>query len=100
MSKITSQTTLHIADLAQIPISADQAQKLATAFEETLSVVKKLTEIDTSAVKPTHQVTNLQNVWREDLVEETTMFSQAEALANATRQYQGYFVVPQVITKK
>jgi aspartyl-tRNA(Asn)/glutamyl-tRNA(Gln) amidotransferase subunit C len=94
---ITPKLVQHIAKLANIPTSSQEEEALAKAFEETLKVVEELQELDVSQVEPTSQVTGLENVLREDEVNEAKMFTQSEALAGATRQYQGFFVVPQVI---
>lgn len=93
------QTVKHIAQLAHIPITPDEEVSLAAAFEETIEVVQNLSSLDTSKVEPTHQVTGLENVWRDDIVNTEKMFSQAEALANAPQRHQGYFVVPQVLSQ-
>jgi Asp-tRNA(Asn)/Glu-tRNA(Gln) amidotransferase C subunit len=37
------------------------------------------------------------NVLREDVVEEKRMFTQEEALSNAKKTHQGFFVVDQLI---
>ncbi len=87
----------HIAQLANIPISTAEESAFAEAFTETLVVVDELNEIDVTGVEPTHQVTGLTNVTRSDEVNEVTMFTQAQALANAKNSHDGYFVVPRVI---
>lgn len=87
----------HISQLANIPITSEEEEKLATAFTETLSVVDELTSDHVSNVEPTHQVTGLENVLREDEVDESRMFTQEEALKNASSTYNGYFVVSRVL---
>lgn len=96
---ITPAQVAHIAHLANIPVSEVEKEKLAQSFTETLAVIDQLQEVDTTQVATTHQVTGLENVTRDDVVEEKRMFTQDEALANATRKHNGYFVVPQVIEK-
>lgn len=98
-NKINQSTVKHIADLAQIPISDNESKQLTTAFLETLKVVDELQEIDTSLVEPTHQVTGLKNVLRDDVVIKEQMFSQEEALSNAKNTHRGFFVVPKVLEK-
>jgi len=98
----TSDKTLsvhHIAHLANIPITDEEAKALESAFSDTLAVIKQLEDISVKNVDPTYQVTNLENVLREDTVDERKMFSQKEALANAKTTYEGYIVVPQVIAQ-
>jgi aspartyl-tRNA(Asn)/glutamyl-tRNA(Gln) amidotransferase subunit C len=89
----------HIAQLSNIPITDDEAKKLEVAFEETLQVVADLQKIDVTGVEPTFQVTGLENVLREDVVNEKKMFTQEQALANAPKKHDGFFVVPQVISQ-
>ncbi len=89
----------HIAKLANLPISSDEESVLETQLTETLTYVEMLQEIDTKNVKPTAQVTGLENVWREDVVDSTRTFSQEQALANASHVHDGYFVVPQLISE-
>ncbi len=95
----SSDTVSHIATLAAIPVSPEESEELAKGFTTTMQVVDQLSGVDTSAVEPTHQVTGLMNVAREDVVDESRMFTQEEALRNAARSYNGYFVVGQILDK-
>ncbi len=99
MSQFDSALVQHIANLASIPLKAGEAEKLAGEFESTLKVIANLRELDTSQVKPTYQVGELENVWRDDVVEKDRMFTQQQALANAPKAYKGFFAVPQIIDK-
>ncbi len=90
----------HIAQLANIPISEEESNQIAQDFSETLQVVDQLKKADVSQVEITHQVTGFKNVFREDIVKEEQSFTQKEALANAKKTYQGYFVVPYVLHNK
>lgn len=96
-SSITSQTVLHIASLAKLTVTTDQVDALAQGFSETLNVVDTLSIIDTKNIEPLHVVTDTKNVWREDEVDAQRMFTQEQALANAPKKHNGYFVVEQVI---
>ena len=87
----------HIAKLANIPITTDEAEKLASGFNSVLQVIDQLNEVDTSGVEPTHQVTGQTNITREDLVDEARMLKQEEALSNAKNTYNGYFVVDAIL---
>jgi Asp-tRNA(Asn)/Glu-tRNA(Gln) amidotransferase C subunit len=40
------------------------------------------------------------NVWREDVIDEKSMLTQAEALEGAEASYEGYFQVPLVVDKE
>lgn len=96
-NKITTQQVQHIADLANIPITDQEQANLADSFSQTLDVINELTQVDVTGVEPTHQVTGLENVLREDIVNEEIMFSQKEALANGKKIHDGYFVVERII---
>lgn len=98
-NKITKQQVQHIANLANIPVDDQEAEKLGKGFEDTLETIKDLQSIDTTEIEPTHQVTGLENVLREDVVDDSRTFSQEEALANAKQTHDGFFVVPRVIKK-
>ena len=89
----------HIAQLANIPITTEEEQKLEQAFVETMAVVEELQRVDVEGVVPTFQVTGLENVMRDDVVDEERMFTQEQALANARAKHDGFFVVPQVISQ-
>lgn len=96
----SQQQVEHIAELANIPIVPSEAKKLANDFDEILSIVENLQELDTSNIEPIHQITGLVNITRKDVVGETRMFTQEEALANASHTHQGYFLVPAVMKNK
>lgn len=99
MKQHTFSTTLveKVASLAALPLQENQVEKLQTAFEDTLAVIENLKELDITNVEPTHQVTGLTNVLREDVAPEGYSFTQAQALANAQRTHDGYFVVERVL---
>ncbi len=97
MSTITSQQVKHIAKLANIPVDDQEVDDLADAFAETLDVVANVQSVDTSTTEPTHQVTGLENVFREDVIDTTHMFTQKQALANAKETHAGFIVVPRII---
>lgn len=88
-----------IAQLASLTLTQDEEKLFTKQFKDTLLVVDQLKELDTTDIKLTSQVTNLENVTRPDFVDTTRVLSQAEALANAKNTYKGYFIVKQVIDK-
>ncbi|MEN8253698.1 MAG: Asp-tRNA(Asn)/Glu-tRNA(Gln) amidotransferase subunit GatC [Patescibacteria group bacterium] len=99
-NKFSKQQIKHISQLAQIPISEKEADNLARDFTETLDVISNLQSIDTKNIEPTHQVTGLENILREDNVDEDRMLSQEEALSNASETHNGFFVVKHLLENK
>lgn len=86
-----------IARLAKIPVDEKEKQNLSDGFNTVLDTIDKLFKIDVTGVEPTHQVTGLENVFRDDKVEEKKMLNQEQALSNAKRKHNGYFVVDQIL---
>jgi aspartyl-tRNA(Asn)/glutamyl-tRNA(Gln) amidotransferase subunit C len=97
---VTPADVAHIAKLAQIPVSKDETERFAKAFVETLGVVDQLRQLDVSNTPTTHQVIGLENVWREDAVDQQKMFTQKQALANAAKTHNGYFIVSRILEEK
>ena len=87
----------HIARLANIPVTPEEKKKLADGFNTVIGVLDQLKTIDTKNIEPTHQVTGLENITREDEVDVTRMFTQEQALANAPKKQNGFFVVDRVL---
>jgi len=89
-----------IAKLAKIPVTLHEEKTLAEGFKKVLSVLDELKKVDVTRVEPTSQVTGLENVMREDDIDATRMFTQDQALANAPRKHNGFFVVDQVLEQE
>lgn len=87
----------HIAKLSNLSVSDEETADFARAFNDSLPVIEKLNSLDTTGIEPTHQVTELENNLRVDQVDSSLSFTQEEALRNAKRTYQGYFVVDRLI---
>ena len=87
----------HLAKLVNMPLKAGEISKLQAGFDSTLKAVDKLKELPVTKTKSTFQVTKLQNIWREDKLQPERQLTQKQALSNAKKTYQGYFVVPRVI---
>ncbi|MEK7494970.1 MAG: Asp-tRNA(Asn)/Glu-tRNA(Gln) amidotransferase subunit GatC [Patescibacteria group bacterium] len=99
MTKITTDTVKHISQLAKIPISSDEEKEFAKGFNKTLEVVDGLFKVNVVDVEPTHQVTGLENILREDKVDEKKILTQEQALSNTKNKYNGYFVVGQILAE-
>jgi len=97
VTTFTSDDVSHIAHLAKIPVTDEEKKKIAEGFNTTMKVVDTLLSVDVSGVKPTSQVTGLTNVFREDKIEKDRMFTQKQALVNAPRKHNGFFVVDQIL---
>lgn len=85
----------HIAKLANLTLKSDEEVRLEGQLEATLEHVERLTKIDTSKTPETNEVTSLENVLREDTTRPS--MTQKDALKNAKKTYNGFFVVPAVL---
>jgi len=96
-TSITPKTVSHIAQLANIPVTDSEIEKIADGFNTVLLVLNELNSIDVSHVEPTHQVTGMENIFREDSIDVSRTFTQEQALTNAPKSYNGYFLVERVL---
>ena len=95
-SPLSVRDVTRIAKLASIPVTETQTEALTKQLGVTVSYVSKLQELSTDGVIETSQVTGLENVFREDVVDEKHMLTQDQALSGAKHVHNGYFVVPAV----
>ena len=93
--KITREIIEHVANLARLTLTEQEIERLTSEMGSIIEYVDKLDELDTSDVAPTSHVIPVQNVLREDRVEES--YDRGKILANAPRQENGYFKVPKVV---
>jgi len=84
----------HVAKLANLPLTQDEAKLFSHQLSSTLSYVQQLDKVATDDVEPTAQVTGLMNEFRDDVI--TQGFTQGEALKNAPEQHKGYFKVKSI----
>lgn len=64
--KLTLEQVLHVARLARLGLSKEDAQKFQIQLSGILDYVSQLNEVDTEGVAATAQVTGLTNVTRKD----------------------------------
>ncbi|PIZ63939.1 Asp-tRNA(Asn)/Glu-tRNA(Gln) amidotransferase GatCAB subunit C [Candidatus Roizmanbacteria bacterium CG_4_10_14_0_2_um_filter_39_13] len=94
---LTKEDILHIAKLANLPISENDIEKYQKDLSETISYVENLDELDISKTKASSHTTDLQNVYFEDGTEETRKLTQKQATQNAKNIKNGQFVVKRLI---
>ena len=66
-NKITREEVLHVAGLAKLALTDSDADMFTNHLEKILDVVDTLAEVDTTGVKPTYSVTDMDTVLREDV---------------------------------
>lgn len=95
-TSVTRDDVLHLAQLSSLQLSDDEITALQQDLSNILGYIAQLDELDTSGVEPTYQVTDLENVWRDDVVVPATAGREALlALAPAAKDNQ--IKVPKVL---
>jgi len=97
-NSFTLEDTKHIARLNNLNLSNAELVKLTNMFSETLDYIGLLTELDTSDVKETSQVTGLENVFQTAGIGGLTL-AQGEALKNAKKVKDKKFVTKAVFNR-
>jgi len=92
---LTSEEVLHIARLARISLTADEVSRFAAQLSGILDHFAALAAVDTEGIEPTAHPLPLANVMRPD--EARPSLAQADALANAPAQEDGYVRVRAVL---
>lgn len=96
MTQISSDDVHHLAQLSSLQLADEEAESLRVDLENILGYIEQLSELDTDGIEPTYQVTDLQNVWREDEVDDYGIGRDALlSLAPDSEQHQ--IKVPKVL---
>lgn len=95
---IDEETVDKIAHLARLELSDEEKEAMIKDMNRILGFMDKLNEIDTTAVEPLVYMTNEVNGFREDVVKQE--ITHEEALLNAPKHDNDFFLVPKVIDLK
>lgn len=98
--KVDNDLVRHIAQLANLPLTDKEIAIFRPQLQEILKYVEQLNRVNTDEVKPTFQVLDkTTNIWREDEINGGGL-TQPEALSQAEKTYQGFFVADNVFGEK
>lgn len=92
---LTRAEVEHVAQLAHLGISEDEADKFSSQLSQILDYFSRLSQIDTEGLRPTSHTLPLQNVSRPD--EPRPSFDREAILANAPLRDGDYFRVRKVL---
>jgi aspartyl-tRNA(Asn)/glutamyl-tRNA(Gln) amidotransferase subunit C len=70
MTQISKDDVQYLARLSNLQLVDDEVDALRVDIENILGYIQQLSELDTTGVEPTYQVTDLENVWREDEIDD------------------------------
>lgn len=88
-----------VAKLAKLPLKDGEEEKFASQLASILEYIGQIGNIDTKSVKSHGQVILEENRFRDDEVTPERMLTQKEALGQAKKTRNGFFVVPAVFDK-
>ena len=94
-NKISDETIEYVGILAKLELSDAEKEAAKKDMESMLDYIDKLNELDTSNVEPMSHVFPVQNVFREDVVENGD--GGEDTLANAPLRKEDSFEVPKTI---
>ena len=69
MTQISTDDVRRLAMLSSLQLSDDEAEDLKSDLSSILTYIEQLSELDTTGVEPTYQVTDLENVMRSDEIQ-------------------------------
>ena len=81
--------------MAELHLTEDEKEKSRQDLQQMLDYVDMLNQLDTSDVEPLTHIFPIKNVFREDVVLEST--PKEELLKNAPKEKDGQFLVPKTI---
>ena len=95
MTRITMDEVKHVANLARLAITEEEAEKLTNDLDAIISFAEELNELDTENVEPTSHVLDMKNIFREDVSKPGLPVE--EVLKNAQDHENGQIKVPAII---
>jgi len=95
MAKLTKEEVKHVANLARLAITEEEAEKFAEQHGKITDFAEQLNELDTTNVEPTTHVLPLVNVMREDVA--VKGLDREVMMLNVKEQEDGQVKVPAIM---
>jgi aspartyl-tRNA(Asn)/glutamyl-tRNA(Gln) amidotransferase subunit C len=95
MARTGEMDIAHVATLARIDLTPEEAALFQAQLEQILKYAEKLSEVDVSHVETAAHTIPIFNVFRDD--ESRDWFTAQEALSNAPHRANGLFIVTKVV---
>jgi len=92
---LTVKDVEHVAKLSRLSFNDDEKEDFIEKLNSVVDYIEQLGEVDVEGVKPTYNVLDIKNVFREDKVEKS--FDRKDIIANAPSAEGGCFKVPKVV---
>ena len=92
---ISDETMEYVGILAKLSLSPQEKEEAKKDMSRMLDYIDRLNELDTSGVEPMSHIFPLNNVFREDVVENGD--DRENMLAHAPQKKDGAYMVPKTI---
>jgi aspartyl-tRNA(Asn)/glutamyl-tRNA(Gln) amidotransferase subunit C len=92
---LTRSDVEHVAYLARLRLTDEELDRLEGQLNHILDQYAKLSELDTSAIPPTAQTIELENILREDVA--SASLAVEDVLSNARLTDGDFIVVPPIL---
>jgi aspartyl-tRNA(Asn)/glutamyl-tRNA(Gln) amidotransferase subunit C len=96
MTQISREEVQHLAQLSSLQLTDNETDDLQQDIENILGYVEQLSALDTTGVEATYQVTDLENVWRDDSVVDDQI-SREQLLSLSLESANNQVKVPKVL---
>jgi aspartyl-tRNA(Asn)/glutamyl-tRNA(Gln) amidotransferase subunit C len=95
MSRISVDQVKHVANLARLAVTDDEAELFTKQLDAIITYAEQLDELDTTNVKPTSHVVDMKYVMREDKPAKGLPIE--DVVKNAPDHKDGYIRVPTIL---
>jgi aspartyl-tRNA(Asn)/glutamyl-tRNA(Gln) amidotransferase subunit C len=93
--QLTLSDVEKVARLARLKLAPEELDRLQRQLGSILDYVDLLNEVDTTGVAPMAHAADVLNVFRDDVP--TASLPRSQALANAPKASEKYFLVPPIL---
>ncbi|HEY8272372.1 MAG TPA: Asp-tRNA(Asn)/Glu-tRNA(Gln) amidotransferase subunit GatC [Pseudobdellovibrionaceae bacterium] len=92
---IDKKTIEHIAKLARLEITEDEATEYSQQLGKAMAHFEQISKVDTTGIEPLVTPAEIEDFWREDLVKQE--FTPEDMVSNAPSKAGHLFKVPPVV---
>jgi len=94
---ISKEEVKHIAKLARLGLTEKEVEKFQKELSSILDYIEKLKEVDISGMEPTSHSIKVENVIREDQVNEKLKMKNAKLMDLAPETKNGYLKTKSIL---
>jgi len=95
--KIDDNLLNRLAKLSKLNFEGTEKEAIKQDLQNILNFIEQINQVNTDGVEPLIHITNNKNAFRKD--ESKQLITKKEALSNAPKKTDDFFLVPKVIKK-